>query len=356
MKVLYAIQGTGNGHLSRARDIIPVLREYCDADILVSGTQADVDIPFPVKYQLDGMSFVFGKKGGVDVWNTYVRANIKRFRDEIEELPIEDYDLVINDFEPVSAWACMLRKVPCISLSHQGSLLKKEVPKPRGNNIFGKSILRFYAPSHQQVGLHFCRYSSTIFTPVIRQEIRFLPSEDKGHYTVYLPSYDDQKIIDVLKEFPDVKWQIFSKHNTRETNTRNFSIRPISNVHFIKSLASARGVLCGAGFETPAEALFLGKKLMVIPMKSQYEQQCNAEALRCMGVPVLPKLRKKHSSRIREWIDSDYKVQVAYPDDTVKIISHTLEMVYPQVRAMLQADNDEQHSLDNLEMPTLYGS
>ena len=27
MKILYAIQGTGNGHISRARDIIPVLQK-----------------------------------------------------------------------------------------------------------------------------------------------------------------------------------------------------------------------------------------------------------------------------------------------------------------------------------------
>ena len=27
MKILYAIQGTGNGHISRARDIIPILKK-----------------------------------------------------------------------------------------------------------------------------------------------------------------------------------------------------------------------------------------------------------------------------------------------------------------------------------------
>jgi uncharacterized protein (TIGR00661 family) len=350
MKVLYTIQGTGNGHLSRARDIIPILNEFCETDILVSGTQADVDIPFPVKYRLKGMSFVFGKKGGVDVWNTYVRANILGFRKEVDELPVEEYDLVINDFEPVSAWACILRKVPCISLSHQGSLLKKEVPRPSGKNLFGKSVLRYYAPSHDQVGYHFCSYSKNVFTPVIRQEVRLLPPEDKGHYTVYLPSYDDHKILDALKEFPDVRWEVFSKHFTSMDNNHHITIRPISNVDFIKSLASARGVLCGAGFETPAEALFLGKKLMVVPMKSQYEQQCNAEALRCMGVPVIPKLRKKYYPRIREWIDSDYRVKVSYPDITTKVIRHLLDVVYPDVLLNIQTNGELPGTLDNLEI------
>lgn len=59
MKVLYAIQGTGNGHLSKARDIVPALQKRnIELDILVSGTQADISIPYPIKYQLNGWSFI----------------------------------------------------------------------------------------------------------------------------------------------------------------------------------------------------------------------------------------------------------------------------------------------------------
>ena len=36
MKVLYAIQGTGNGHLSRAKDVIPALLKRVQVDILIS--------------------------------------------------------------------------------------------------------------------------------------------------------------------------------------------------------------------------------------------------------------------------------------------------------------------------------
>lgn len=62
MKILYAIQGTGNGHVSRAREVIPILQQYGDVDLLISGTQVDVGLPYPVKYQLNGFGFVFGKK------------------------------------------------------------------------------------------------------------------------------------------------------------------------------------------------------------------------------------------------------------------------------------------------------
>ena len=33
MKILFAIQGTGNGHLSRARDVYPELLKYGQVDV-----------------------------------------------------------------------------------------------------------------------------------------------------------------------------------------------------------------------------------------------------------------------------------------------------------------------------------
>ena len=50
MKILYAIQGTGNGHVARAEDIVPILQEYGDLDVFISGAQTDLSVSFPVKY------------------------------------------------------------------------------------------------------------------------------------------------------------------------------------------------------------------------------------------------------------------------------------------------------------------
>ena len=325
MKVLYAIQGTGNGHLSRARDIIPVLlNQGIDLDILVSGTQADVSIPHPVAYRLKGLSFIFGEQGGVDLWRTYLRANSLRLQKEIQGLPVEEYDLVINDFEPVSAWACKLRKVRCVSLSHQAAVLAAGTPKPDKKDPVGRFILKKYAPANLHFGFHFRAYREGIYTPVIRREIRHTQTRGGDYYTVYLPSYSDLRILDTLSRIRQVNWQVFSKHNKRIVYNKNLTIRPVSNEAFIQSMAGSRGVLCGAGFETPAEALYMGKKLMVIPMKGQYEQQCNMAALREMGVPVIKSLKPKHLDRIQEWIDSDRCIGVDFPDITEEVIAHLL--------------------------------
>lgn len=326
MKILYAIQGTGNGHLSRARDIIPVLKENHEVDLLISGTQADVELPYEVKYRFKGLGFIFGSNGGIDLVATYKKNHIKPLLSEINGLPVQDYDLVINDFEPVSAWASRLKNVKCISVSHQAAVLNKKAPQPKEIDILGKAILKNYAPSDAKYGFHFAAYNDNIFTPVIRSQIRKQIVKNLNHYTVYLPAYDDKRVLKVLKLIPGIQWQVFSKHSKKMMGEKNVTIQPIDNEAFIASMASCEGVLCGAGFETPAEALFMKKKLMVIPMKGQYEQQCNAAALKNMGVPVLKSLKPENSSKIEAWIEKGTVIEVDYPDVTKEIINHIIAL------------------------------
>lgn len=330
VKILFAIQGTGNGHLSRARDIYPELCKYGVVDVLISGIQADVVFPFPVKYKFYGMSFIFGSKGGVDIWLTAKKLKLLQLARDINKLPVEDYDLVVNDFEPVSAWACKLRRRPCIGLSHQAAVMAGNAPQPAKGDLKGQLVLKYYAPVTDAYGFHFRRYAKNIFTPVIRREIRETVPTDEGHYTVYLPSYDDEALVEHLSHFTEVQWQVFSKHNKEAFSFKNVHIQPIENNAFIKSMASSTGVLCGAGFEGPAEALYLGKKLMVIPMQSQYEQQCNAAAAEQIGVPVIKQLSRKYYDKVRWWLLSDERVKVNFPDETSGIIRKLIEEHAPQ--------------------------
>lgn len=326
MKILYAIQGTGNGHLSRALDIIPHLQNYCQCDILISGTQCDLDLGMPVKYRLKGFSFIFGKNGGIDYWQTFERFKLGNFIREIAGLKVEEYDLVINDFEPVSSWACWFKKVPILGLSHQGSFLSDNVPVPEEKSFFGNFILRNYAPAPVHLGFHFQPYDKNIYTPVIRKQVREAGVEELDHYSVYLPAFDDEYLVKILSHFDNIQWHLFSKHAKTSYQKGNIKVYLITNEAFVEDMAKSKGVLCGAGFETPAEALFLRKKLMVIPMKGQYEQQCNAAALEQMGVPVIKKLDEGQLERIGEWIDSEEKIEVNFPDLTASIVRRIFEM------------------------------
>jgi uncharacterized protein (TIGR00661 family) len=332
MKILYAVQGTGNGHICRAMDIIPILQKKAAVDVLVSGTEADVELPFLVKYRFKGLSFVFGKKGGVDLVETFRKSRLRKLLKEIKSLPVDEYDLVISDFEPVASWACYLKNKPCIALSHQAAVLNKNAPRARHIDPVGKYILKAYAPGSVSYGFHFKQYSENIFTPVIRQQVREAAVGNKGHYTVYLPAYNDRRIIKILGQCKGIKWEVFSKHFKHRIGIDNIDVFPINNNEFINSMASAEGILCGAGFETPAEALYLGKKLLVIPMKSQFEQHCNAAALKEMGVPVMKSLKTKHIDVLKDWLQSDERISVDYPDCTERIIDDILQRYLNMVK------------------------
>jgi UDP-N-acetylglucosamine:LPS N-acetylglucosamine transferase len=59
MKILYAIQGTGNGHLSRAVDIVPELKKYGQLDLF--GTSGS-DIAISCEIQIKGSQFLLWKE------------------------------------------------------------------------------------------------------------------------------------------------------------------------------------------------------------------------------------------------------------------------------------------------------
>jgi len=323
MKILFAIQGTGNGHISRAREIVPLLQQYGEVDLLVSGTEAEVTLSQPLKYKFHGGSFVFGTNGGVDFFATYKLLDLPQLWRDINNLELKNYHLIINDFEPVSAWACRRQKISSVALSHQCSFISPNTPRPRKWN-YGEFFFKYYSPAAHHVGFHFERYADFIHTPVIRSEIRNLKTYNSGHYTVYLPAYDDNLLINLLTK-TKVPWQIFSKRQKIQYGKDNVQIFPVNNEAFNKSLASCEGLLTGGGFEGPAEALFLQKKVLMIPMKGQYEQQCNALAASKLGVPVINEIDGNFIGTINNWINYGEIVPVDFPDETALIVDNIIK-------------------------------
>lgn len=323
MKILYSIQGTGNGHLSRAREIIPHLMKYGELDLLLSGTHAEVGLEDEIRFRFNGFGFVFGNKGGIDFKETWRTFDLRQFLNDCKNLPVKNYDVLVNDFEPVTAWACRFRGKNSVALSHQSAFLSPKTPQLKGFHL-GKHIMNHYAPASSKIGFHFQKYDDFIHTPVIRKEIRDLRPNNLGHYTVYLPAYSDAFILKLIQNFPHIHWHIFSKHSKSKYKTANAKIAPINNVEFLTSLNDCCGFLTGGGFEGPAEALFLGKKLLVVPMHRQYEQQCNALALEKMGFSVVWR-ESEFLEKMKIWIGRDQREKVDFPDETESIVRSIFE-------------------------------
>lgn len=321
MKVLYAIQGTGNGHISRANEIIPILERRVNLDVLVSGKNSSLKLNHAIKYNFKGISFEFGKKGGIDFWNTLVNINLIQFVRDLKSLKVKDYDLIISDFEPISAWACKFYGKECIGLSNQYAMLCPETAKHKNYNFLCALFLKYFCPVNIGYGIHYQRLGKNIFSPVIKKKLLKIKPKKLSHYTVYLPSYSVKKITNKLKDIENINFHIFSKEVSRSKTYKNFIFKPISQNLFIKSLATSEGVICNAGFETTSEAIFLKKKLLVIPMKGQFEQKYNAFCLKKMGFKTLKKL---DSTKIYKWIKSKNQIIVELNQETRDIVDRIL--------------------------------
>lgn len=303
----------------------PELCRHGEVDVLISGIQVDVQVPFSVKYRMYGMSFIFGKNGGVNLVASVRKLRLRQLWRDIRTLDVKQYDLVVNDFEAISAWAACLRHVPCVALSHQWAVKHKAAPKAKHPDWRGIILLKWYAPCKQGYGFHFRPYAKGLFTPVIRQEVREQTVTNNGHITVYLPAYDEAVLLPFLQYFKEIKWEVFSKHSKEERVEENVHVRPVNNTAFIQSMAASNGVFMGAGFEGPAEALFLGKKLIVIPMQDQYEQQCNAAAMAQLGVPIMKRLHPKYREQMQSWLDEkNPRIEVDFPNQTAAIVDEML--------------------------------
>jgi uncharacterized protein (TIGR00661 family) len=98
------------------------------------------------------------------------------------------------------------------------------------------------------------------------------------------------------------KFHLFSNQVEHVQQAENIILLPLSQAMFDDSLINAHGVITGAGFETPAEALYLGKQLMVLPMHGQYEQACNAAALKEFNVAVVDAIDDYFPVYFNKWI------------------------------------------------------
>jgi uncharacterized protein (TIGR00661 family) len=303
MKIFYAVQATGNGHISRAATLLPYLSAYGKVDVFLSGNNYALKSDLPVAYRSKGLSLHYNKKSGaVDIWDTFKQASFRKVWNDAKYLPIDNYDLIINDFECITSLACKIKKRPSIQFGHQASFKSPLVPRPSKRDHFGEFVLSNYSQSTAYLGLHFRQFDDFICEPIIKPSILESRPVDQGHITVYLSHVADEIQTKTFRELKKFVFHIFTSSVSAPYSEDNIRYFPVNQDMFSHSMINSFGVITGAGFETPAEALYLGKKLMIFPMKGQYEQACNAAALEAYGVHILPNFDSFFPVYFNKWI------------------------------------------------------
>lgn len=324
MKIFYAIQATGNGHISRAIQLYPYLQKFGSVDFFMSGNNASLEVDLPVKYKSQGCSLHYSKCGGLNYWK--IAKNIKPIQmyNDAKSLPLKDYDVVINDFDSITSLACKLQNVHSVQFGHQASFISELTPRPEKKNILGETIFKHYAPSPKHIGLHFEQYDSFILPPIIKDEIIQAEPKDLKHITVYLPSFQKDCLEKAFNKIPDQEFHWFLNEVKSKYTIGNITYYPVNQKYFNESLITCHGIITGGGFETPAEALYLRKKVLSIPILNHYEQECNAAALKNLGVPVVYEVGKEFELIIENWLNTE----AAIPTIKANNIPETLQFLF----------------------------
>ncbi len=328
MKILYSVQATGNGHISRAIQITPYLERLGQVDIFLSGSNSSLKVPLPVKFRSKGISLFYDDHGGLDYTRMFIKNSWRDACKEAKALPVEQYDVVINDFEPITSKACRLKNKKSVQFSHQASFRSRQTPRPDRYDPIGESILKWYSTSSQYIGLHFKPYDDFIVPPVIKRECLGAEPLDMGHITIYLFGYGVAFYERFLKKLPDIQFHCFVANlpDNQPYRSGNILYKPIDHLTFTQSMITSHGVITGGGFETPAEALYLKKRLMCIPIKNHYEQYCNAAALQQIGVKILnPSEMNLFDVYIAKWLNEPMMHIDQAPNNIVETLELLLE-------------------------------
>ncbi len=283
MKLLYGVQGTGNGHLTRARAMSKALADTgIQVDWIFSGrvrenfTEMDSFGDFRV---LRGLTLVM-EHGRLCHRKTLLQNNFLQLYRDVKNLSVDGYDLIISDFEPITAWAAKLAGKKVIGISHQNAFLH-DIPKIR-NDLLMAWFIRTFAPVDLPIGLHWHHFNQPILPPLIESS-KCASDPTPGFYLVYLPYTDIDSIISLLYQFKHCRFNVY--HGVGQPHyAGNVQVLPFSRSGFQQDLRRCEGVMCHAGFALTSEAIQLGKKLLVQPVLGQVEQQSNALALCQLGL------------------------------------------------------------------------
>jgi uncharacterized protein (TIGR00661 family) len=299
VKILYGVQGTGNGHLSRARAMAGAFRgRACSVDWLFSGRAPeryfDMQV-FGAFRTRRGLTFV-NRNGAVDYLRTVFGNSYGRFLRDVLSLDLSSYDLVVTDFEPITAWAGRLRGRPVVSLGHQPAF-DHAVPVAN-RDLRTTLVMRLFAPAPVRLGMHWDPFDAPLLPPLV--DVGPAPvSSLPGKVLVYLPFEEQSRVNTLLRAIDDFDFHVYAPGNSY-CDDGNLHLRPTSLSGFRADLHDCAAVLCNAGFELGSECLALGKRLLVKPQGRQMEQASNALALQTLGYGDV--LEQLDGAAIARWL------------------------------------------------------
>lgn len=207
-------------------------------------------------------------------------------------------DVVISDYDMVSAQIAYLFGAPLVTLDQQSKFLGYDCPPIDGFTpqehrmrlgFFFPTATARVATSFFQVGYApVPGFPVTMIPPILGHDIKdLLPSPEEGHVTVYISaashlaqSPDD--LLALFGQFPDHRFTCFLDVDAAAVPD-NVTLLRNDRAAFVDSLRRSDAVISTAGHNLITEALYLHVPMFLLPF-AHYEQQLNARIVTDEGL------------------------------------------------------------------------
>ena len=325
-RILYGVAGEGMGHAIRSRVLIDHLAREHDVQVVVSGRAHDylkaresdhlgvkriwgLTIVYEDNAVRNFRTFLENVRGGV---LGGVPHNVLAYFELVEAFRPE---VVVTDFETWSAIFARRHRLSCISVDNIQIVNRCEHPPEilRGERrayLVGKSVVKAkLGPCyHHLVSTFFfpkvVKPRTTLHPPVFRPEILAARERTQrgDHLVVYQTSTSNRALTDILKR-SGVECRIYGLRRDLAGDERDGNLvwRPFSEATFVEDLRTARGVVSGGSFTLMSESVFLGKPMLSVPVRRQFEQILNARWLEKLGYGL--EAREITGERLGEFLE-----------------------------------------------------
>lgn len=307
MRFLFIVQGEGRGHMTQAISLAQILEkrgfELCGV-CLGKSNRRDIPDFFRQKINapvilFESPNFVTDKKNkGIKLGATVFRNLLKfdRFRKSLKQIDEvvsgTQPDIILNFYDILGGIYNFFYRPQSHYwvIGHQYLINHPDFIYPKGHQLekflFQLNTKITSLGSRKQLALSFRPLSPSkvqntiILPPLLRKELRKLVPSKGDFYLTYMvnPGYGEE-ILFFAKANPKIKIVAFwDKKGAPDSikPLKNVVFHQVNDVLFLEKMAACKALVCTAGFESVCEAMYLGKPVMMIPVKGQYEQLCNA--------------------------------------------------------------------------------
>lgn len=346
-RCLFIVQGEGKGHMSQALALKEYLQEAGHTvNAVFLGISSPDKVPDYFRNSFPGILHTFRSpwflrtpnRKGIYVGRTLL-FNLVRSREYLKtvtsihrEIDVIKPDVVINFYELLGALA-MRKAAPGIrkiGVGHHFYLYLND-PLCRVRPAWQRWLLRVHSgmiikSCHTVLALSFRKEPGSgtirVIPPLVRSEFRKLSHKPGDRYLVYL--LHEGFIYDLLilaKKIPGFKADVFSSFKPAIEIPEGIRIHPYDAKKFSNLMASCKGLITTAGFDTAAEAACHGIPLAVIPSHNHFEQKCNGADISTKGIgivvsqidqSILDKMRPFDCGEYREWLDQAGELVIKY--------------------------------------------